>query len=43
MFYGFAAAWIIPMIYLITLILRERRIREEITRLRKTIESDERN
>lgn len=39
MFYGFAAAFIIIVIYVLTLVSRERKIREEIKRLRGMIES----
>jgi CcmD family protein len=38
MFYGFAAAWTLIVIYVITLVTRERRIREEMSRLKKMIE-----
>ncbi|MBI3278850.1 MAG: CcmD family protein [Acidobacteria bacterium] len=34
MFYGFAAAWLIVVIYVVTLVLRERRLSQEIQRLR---------
>jgi CcmD family protein len=39
MFYGFAAAFIIIVAYVLTLVSRERKIREEIKRLRSMIES----
>lgn len=39
MFYGFAAAWVIIVVYVITLVSREKRIRNEIVRLRHMLES----
>jgi CcmD family protein len=39
MFYGFAAAWLIIVVYVITLVARERRIRQEMDRLRRMVES----
>lgn len=41
MYYGLSAAWLIPVIYVITLVARERKIRDEIGRLRRMIESGE--
>ena len=38
MFYGFAAAYLILVIYVVTLIAREKRIRAEMRRLRQMIE-----
>lgn len=38
MFYGFSAAWVIVVIYVITLAAREKRIREEMNRLRRMLE-----
>ena len=38
MFYGFAAAWAILVIYVITLVSREKKIYEEMNRLKKMIE-----
>jgi CcmD family protein len=37
MFYGFAAAWTILVIYVLTLTARERRLQREIDRLRTMI------
>lgn len=42
MFYGFAAAWIIVVIYVLTLVSRERKLRDEMVRLRSMIESGDR-
>jgi CcmD family protein len=38
MFYGFAAAWTVLVIYVITLVSREKKIHEEMGRLKKLIE-----
>lgn len=38
LFYGFLAAWLIIVIYLVILSLRERRLRQEIDRVRNMIE-----
>ena len=32
MFYGFAAAWLIVLVYVLTLVRRGRRLREELKR-----------
>jgi hypothetical protein len=42
MFYGFSAAWVILVIYAITMLARERRIKDEITRLKSMLEEKER-
>jgi len=42
MFYGFSAAWVVLVIYGITLFSRERRIRDEIARLKSMLEEKER-
>ena len=39
MFYGFAAAWTVVVIYVLTLVSRERKLREEMMRLRNMIET----
>lgn len=38
MFYGFAAAWAIVTIYVGFLALRERRLRDELDRVRRMVE-----
>jgi CcmD family protein len=38
MFYGFAAAWTVLVIYVITLVSREKKIHEEMGRLKRLIE-----
>jgi CcmD family protein len=42
MFYGFAAAWTLVVIYLLTLVSREKKLRDEMKRLRTMIESGDR-
>jgi CcmD family protein len=37
MFYGFAVAWLIPAIYLITLMLREKKLHQELERVKRMI------
>ena len=39
MFYGFAAAWLAVIIYVMTLVMRERRLREEMRRLKTMMET----
>ena len=41
MFYGFSAAWVIIVIYAITLLSRESRIKDEIARLKSMLEEKE--
>ena len=43
LFFGFLAAWLIPVIYLVTMIARERSLKREVENLRKLIEDRERN
>jgi CcmD family protein len=42
MFYGFAAAWTVLVIYVITLVSREKKIHEEMSRLKRLIEEGSR-
>ena len=42
MFYGFAAAWTIVVIYVLTLVSRDRKLREEMARLKNMIETGDR-
>ena len=42
MFYGFSVAWVAVILYVLTLVARERKINEEMKRLRQMIESGER-
>lgn len=39
MFYGFAVAWVAVIIYVVTLVMREKRLIEEMRRLRHMIDS----
>ncbi len=38
MFYGFLAAWLIVVIYVVMLATRERRLRRELDRVRQMVE-----
>lgn len=38
MFYGFLAAWLIVIVYVLTLVGRERRIEKKLSHLREMIE-----
>lgn len=38
MFYGFAAAWIIVLVYVLLLALREAKLRRELDRVRRMVE-----
>jgi CcmD family protein len=38
MFYGFTAAWLIVAVYLVLLVMREKRIQGEIDRVRALLE-----
>jgi CcmD family protein len=38
MFYGFAAAWVIVVFYVVMLALREGRLRRELDRVRQMVE-----
>lgn len=42
MFYGFLAAWTILVLYVVSIIARERKIRQELNRLKAMIENPER-
>lgn len=41
MFYGFTVAWLIVVIYVLTIVARERRLRGELDRVRRMIEDRE--
>ena len=41
MFYGFTAAWVIIVIYVITLVAREKRIRQQMDQLKQMLDSGE--
>ena len=38
MFYGFLAAWLIILIYVLLMAMRERRLRRELDRVRQMVE-----
>jgi CcmD family protein len=38
MFYGFLAAWLIVVVYVVSLALRERRLKSELDRVRRMVE-----
>jgi CcmD family protein len=38
MFYGFLAAWLILVLYVVTLVARERNIKKELVRLKSMID-----
>lgn len=42
MFYGFAAAWLIVIAYIFYLVRRERKIGQELARLKNMVEDRER-
>ncbi|MBL8233009.1 MAG: hypothetical protein JNL98_31210 [Bryobacterales bacterium] len=42
MFYGFAAAWAILALYVLTLVARERKLRSQIETLRRMVEDKDR-
>lgn len=41
MFYGFLAAWLVVIIYVISIAVRERHLTEELQRVRRMIEERE--
>ena len=41
MFYGFLAAWLILVAYVVSLVARERRIRREMDSLKRMVEDHE--
>jgi hypothetical protein len=42
MFYGFLAAWLVVIIYVISIALRERKLRAELDRVRRMVDDRER-
>ena len=42
MFYGFLAAWLILVVYVVSLVARERKLRDELRRVRSMVEDRER-
>jgi len=41
MFYGFLAAWMVVIIYVISIALRERKLRQELDRVKRMLEERE--
>jgi CcmD family protein len=41
MFYGFTAAWLILVVYVVLLALRERKLKAELDRVRRMVEDSE--
>jgi CcmD family protein len=42
MFYGFLAAWVILVVYVVTLVVRERNLKNELAQLRTMLKERER-
>jgi CcmD family protein len=41
MFFGFLAAWMVVIVYVISLALRERKLRQELDRVKRMVEERE--
>ena len=41
MFYGFTAAWLIIIVYVISIALREKKLRQELDRVKRMVEEGE--
>ena len=41
MFYGFLAAWMVVIVYIISIALRERKLRQELDRVKRMVEDRE--
>ena len=41
MFYGFTAAWLVVILYVISIALRERKLRAELDRVKRMVEDRE--
>lgn len=41
MFYGFLAAWMVVIVYVISIALRERKLRNELDRVKRMLEERE--
>ena len=41
MFYGFSVAWLVIMLYVISIAVRERRLRQELDRVKRMIDQGE--
>jgi len=42
MFYGFTVAWLVIVIYVISIALRERKLRDELERVKRMVDEHER-
>ena len=42
MFYGFSVAWLVIMLYVISIAVRERRLRQELDRVKRMIDQGDR-
>jgi CcmD family protein len=42
MFYGFLAAWMVVIVYVIWIALRERKLRDELERVKRMVDERER-
>ena len=38
-FFGFTAAWVILVVYVVSIMMRERRLRKELDRVRQMVET----
>lgn len=43
MFYGFTVAWLVIMLYVISIAVRERNLRQELDRVKRMIEPGDRD
>ena len=43
MFYGFSVAWLVIMLYVISIAVREQRLRQELDRVKRMIDHGERD
>jgi CcmD family protein len=41
MFYGFTVAWLIVIVYVISIALREKKLRQELDRVKRMVEENE--
>ncbi len=41
MFYGFTVAWLIVIVYVISIALREKKLRQELDRVKRMVEEGE--
>ena len=41
MFYGFTVAWLIMIVYVISIALREKKLRQELDRVKRMVEEGE--